>query len=160
VRTIRSHFYTNFLTFINRHRLKVDIANQGTHTTDTQMATIQRLRNSLQWKINAWKQFQVLYTPAVQFLEAAIQSPPRCGTFPIPEVVLVYRSNTDNHFRTHRLMSDLNIDRPIIFHDIRTRLRPYRIRFRRMPLEDVRSYAFCIASIKIILVPCPSLLVH
>jgi hypothetical protein len=40
------------------------------------MATIQRLRNSLQRKIDAWKQFQALYTPAVQFLEAAIQSPP------------------------------------------------------------------------------------
>jgi hypothetical protein len=75
VRTIKS-FYTNFLTFINRRRLKVDVANQGTHATDTQMTTIQQLRNSLRRKIDAWKQFRALYTPAVQLLEAGISSPP------------------------------------------------------------------------------------
>jgi hypothetical protein len=57
--------------------LKVDVANQGTHATDIQMTTIQQLRNSLQQKIDAWKQFQALYTPSVQLLEAGIPSPPR-----------------------------------------------------------------------------------
>ncbi|KAG1837469.1 hypothetical protein C8R48DRAFT_751632 [Suillus tomentosus] len=62
-----------------QRQLKVDVAKQALHATDAQMTTIQRLRNSLQRKIEAWKRFQILYTPAVQLLETAIQSPP-CRT--------------------------------------------------------------------------------
>jgi hypothetical protein len=40
-----------------------------------QMAAIQRLQNSLQWKIDAWKHIQMLYTPAIQLLKSIVDSP-------------------------------------------------------------------------------------
>ncbi|KAG1855306.1 hypothetical protein F4604DRAFT_1932369 [Suillus subluteus] len=55
--------------------LKVDIGKQGLHATDTQMAAIQRLQNSLQRKIDAWKRIQTLYNPEVQLLESTVDSP-------------------------------------------------------------------------------------
>ncbi|KAG1839753.1 hypothetical protein DFJ58DRAFT_718504 [Suillus subalutaceus] len=58
-----------------QRRLKVDIMKQGLHATDTQMGTVQRLRNALQHKIDTWKRIQALYTPAVQLLESRVQSP-------------------------------------------------------------------------------------
>jgi hypothetical protein len=60
---------------VNRRRLQVEIGKQGAHTTDTQMGTVQRLRNALQRKIDTWKRIQTLYTPAVQLLESRFESP-------------------------------------------------------------------------------------
>ncbi|KAG1852201.1 hypothetical protein F4604DRAFT_1883522 [Suillus subluteus] len=51
-----------------QRRLQADIAHLGLHPTDTQKATIQRQRNSLQRKIDAWRRIQALYTPTVQLL--------------------------------------------------------------------------------------------
>ncbi|KAG0698806.1 hypothetical protein DFH29DRAFT_983758 [Suillus ampliporus] len=58
-----------------QRRLKVDIGKQGLHATDTQMGTVQRLRNALQRKIDTWKHIQTLYTPAVQLLESRAEPP-------------------------------------------------------------------------------------
>ncbi|KAG1760085.1 hypothetical protein EV702DRAFT_1208029 [Suillus placidus] len=58
-----------------QRRLKVDIAKQGQHATNTQMGTVQRLRNALQRKIDTWQRIQALYTPAVQLLQSRVESP-------------------------------------------------------------------------------------
>ncbi|KAG2155314.1 uncharacterized protein EDB93DRAFT_1239208 [Suillus bovinus] len=53
-------------------RLKADVAQLGLHPTDTQKATIQHQRNSLQHKINVWRHIQALYIPAVQLLHLSL----------------------------------------------------------------------------------------
>ncbi|KAH7918603.1 hypothetical protein BV22DRAFT_1024324 [Leucogyrophana mollusca] len=53
-----------------QRRLKADARALGQHATATQKAAIQRSRNTLQRKIDAWRRIQALYTPAVQLLRS------------------------------------------------------------------------------------------
>ncbi|KAG1846735.1 hypothetical protein F4604DRAFT_1884128 [Suillus subluteus] len=55
-------------------RFKSDIALRGAHPTDRQNTAVVRQQNTLRRKVDAWKQVQLLYTPAAQLLSSQMET--------------------------------------------------------------------------------------
>ncbi|KIK42376.1 hypothetical protein CY34DRAFT_83691, partial [Suillus luteus UH-Slu-Lm8-n1] len=57
-----------------QRRFKSDITLRGEHPTDRQKTVAVRQRNTLRRKVDAWKQVQLLYTPAAQLLASRMET--------------------------------------------------------------------------------------
>ncbi|KAG0696144.1 hypothetical protein DFH29DRAFT_1004825 [Suillus ampliporus] len=57
-----------------QHCSRSDIALQGAHPTDRQKTAVVYQQNTLQCKVDAWKQVQLLYTPAAQFVSSRMET--------------------------------------------------------------------------------------
>ncbi|KAG1800141.1 uncharacterized protein BJ212DRAFT_1488026 [Suillus subaureus] len=53
-----------------QHCFKLDLSLQRAHLTDRQKTILVWQQNTLQCKVDTWKQVQFLYTPAAQFLSS------------------------------------------------------------------------------------------